>query len=156
MFGFYDIDEEYIKFLKTIDNQVPNINYATNNKFVCGVVLEINDVQYYAPISHMKNKQRTNLLIYNNRTPIASIRFSFMIPALNSVLTLKNFKDIAVYDKNYANLLMAEYAYCKSHLQDILKKASDVYKIGCDKNHALNYTCCDFKKLEQHYTKYSK
>lgn len=41
MLKFYDVDEEYVKFLQTIDGQVPNIKYSGNNKFVCGVVLNI-------------------------------------------------------------------------------------------------------------------
>lgn len=52
MLKFYDIDENYVKYLQTLDDQVPNIHYSTNNKFVCGVVLNINKVNYYAPISH--------------------------------------------------------------------------------------------------------
>ena len=40
MIKFYDIDENYVKFLQKIDRQIPNIHYSTNNKFVCGVVLK--------------------------------------------------------------------------------------------------------------------
>lgn len=29
---FYDIDENYVKFLQSIDRQIPNIHYGTNNK----------------------------------------------------------------------------------------------------------------------------
>ena len=56
MLRFYDINEEYIQFLKSIDSQVPDIKYESNNKFVCGIVLNINDVKYYAHISHKTNK----------------------------------------------------------------------------------------------------
>ena len=45
MLKFYDIDEKYVQFLKTLDRQVPNIRYDTNNKFVCGVVLYVNRVK---------------------------------------------------------------------------------------------------------------
>lgn len=154
MLRFYDIDEKYIQFLKTIDRQVPNVKYDSNNKFVCGVVLEINGVKYYAPISHKTDKQQTNLQIFDNGKPISTIRFSFMIPAFDEVLTYKNFKIVAKSDQNYANLLQAEYDYCSNHIQDITNKALSVYRIGCNKNHRLNYTCCDFKKLEEHYMEY--
>lgn len=156
MLNFYDIDKKYIQFLKTIDHQVPNIAYHTNNKFVCGVVLEISGVKYYAPISHMSHKQRTNMLIYDKEKAISCIRFSFMIPAFDEVLMKKNFANIAKIDESYANLLATEYKYCKSHIQEIQEKAFAVYKIGCNKEHVLNYTCCDFKKLEEHYKEYQK
>ena len=63
----------------------------------------------------------------------------------------KNFKEIAKINSNYASLLYAEYSYCSSHIKEIQNKAFSVYKIGCNKNHRLNYTCCDFKKLESEY-----
>ena len=154
MLKFYDIDENYIQFLKTIDRQVPDVKYDSNNKFLCGVVLEINRVKYYAPISHKTDKQQTNLQIFDNGVPISTIRFSFMMPAFDEVLTYKNFKDIAKIDPAYASLLHAEHSYCSNNVTDIKAKALSVYKIGCNKNHRLNYTCCDFKKLEEHYMEY--
>lgn len=154
MLKFYDIDEDYIKFLKTIDKQVPNVKYDSNNKFLCGVVLDINGVKYYAPISHKTDKQQTNLRIFDNGVPISTIRFSFMIPAFDEVLTYKSFKNISKTDPAYASLLYAEYSFCKNNVTDIKAKAFSVYKIGCNKKHKLNYTCCDFKKLEDHYMEY--
>lgn len=154
MLKFYDIDTDYIKFLKTIDKQVPDIEYSSNNKFVCGIVLDINSVKYYAPISHKTEKQQTNLRIYDHGKAISTIRFSFMIPAFDEVLKFKDFKNIAKTDPNYAALLHAEYLYCNSHQEEIKNKALAVYRIGCNKGHKLNYTCCDFKKLEEHYLEY--
>lgn len=77
-----------------------------------------------------------------------------MFLAYKGVLFEKNFSVVAQTDVNYANLLRAEYSYCSAHIQDILKKTLSVYKIGCNKNHRLNYTCCDFKKLEANYMRY--
>ncbi len=154
MLKFYDIDEDYVRYLQSIDSQVPNIHYGTNNKFVCGIVLKVNDIKFFAPISHTTKKYQTSLLIYNRTTPISSIRFSFMIPAYNEVLTELNFENISKRDKNYADLIRAEYDYCSNNKDVIYKKAHSVYKIGCNKNHRLNYTCCDFKKLEAEYMNY--
>lgn len=156
MIEFYDIDENYINFLKTFDKQVPNVTYDSNNKFVCGVVLNVNNIDYYAPISHMTNRQRTNFQIFEHGRPIATIRFSFMIPAFDAVLRRKDFSAIKKFDADYANLLIAEYRYCNANIQSIQNKALSVYRIGCDKNHVLNHVCCDFKKLEEHYLEYIK
>lgn len=155
MLKFYDVDKNYIAFLKKYDKQVPNVEYDTNNKFICGVVYQINDVKYYVPISHSTQKQQTNLQIFDNNKPISTIKFSFMIPAFDEVLTVKNFKEIRKIDPNYANILAAEYSYCSNHITDIQRKANSVYKIGCNKNHKLNYACCDFKKLEEVYLSYN-
>ena len=155
MFKFYDADKGYIDFLKTIDNKIPNIEYGTHNKFVCGIVLSINGINYYAPVSHFNKPQKTNFPIRHKGNIIASIRFCFMFPVISGVLTEKDFGEIAKTDKPYADLLSAEYSYCKMHLEDILKRANKVYDIGCNKSHFLNHTCCDFKKLEKFYLKYN-
>ncbi len=154
MLNFYDVDENYIAFLKQYDRQVPDIKYDNNNKFVCGIVLKVNGIDYYAPISHLKDKQQTNIQIYNENRVISTIRFSFMFPALSTVLTKKDFSVIAKTDPKYADLLQAEYLFCSKYADKIHKKAETVYQIGCNKGHRLNYVCCDFKLLEQHYKEY--
>ena len=70
------------------------------------------------------------------------------------LLYFKNFKEVAKTDSDYAALWQAEYFHCSSHMKEIKNKALSVYKIGCNKNHRLNYTCCDFKKLEERYLEY--
>lgn len=99
-------------------------------------------------------RQRTNMIIYDKQQPISSIRFSFMIPATDAVITRKNFNEIAKIDSKYADLLRTEFDYCKSHYNQIQKKAMSVYRIGCNKQHVLNNVCCDFRKLEEYYMKY--
>lgn len=155
MLKFYAIDENYVKYLQSIDIQVPNIHYNSNNKFVCGIVFKINDINFYAPISHTIKRYQTSMLIYSKHRPVSSIRFSFMIPAYNEVLTELKFSEISKRDQQYADLLRAEYNYCKNHQAEIYAKAQSVYNIGCNKNHRLNYTCCDFQKLEKEYLKYT-
>lgn len=130
MIKFYDVDKNYINFLKTIDSQIPNIEYEGNNKFVCGIVLTINNINYYAPISHMTNRQRTNIQITENGRVLSTIRFSFMFPAMENVLTVKDFSVIAQNNQQYADLLSAEYRFCRTHEAEIYNKALQVYKIG--------------------------
>ena len=154
MIRFYDVDKNYINFLRGIDRQIPNLSYEPHDKFVCGIVLEVNGINYYAPISHFNTPQKTNIPIYDKDKVISTVRFCFMFPAPSEVLKEKNFKAISTTDEKYANLLNTEYEYCKNHMDDLQKRAKSVYKIGCNKNHYLNHTCCDFKKLESEYSKY--
>lgn len=51
------------------------------------------------------------------------------------------------------HLFTEKLTFC-SIVYDIKAKALSVYKIGCNKKHRLNYICCDFKKLEEHYMEY--
>lgn len=156
MIGFYDVNPEYVEFLREYDTKVPNVLYSTgNNKFVCGIVLYINGIEYYAPISHSVKPQRTNIIIYDNKhNALSSIKFAFMFPATQDVVVRKNFKEIATVDRNYANLLNKEFNFCCVNENVILQKAKQVYKIGCNQNHPFNSMCCNFKMLEEHYLEF--
>lgn len=150
MFSFYSVDNNYIQYLKQYDAQIPSVVYENNNKFVCGALLNIKGYDYYAPISHFSKKQRTNFPIKQKGQIISSVRLCFMfpVPKNTNVLCRLNFNLIAHADLNYANLLRYEYSYCLKNMNDLIKQTNKVYNIGINKNHVLNYTCCDFYKLE--------
>jgi len=151
-FEFYDLEANYVKYLQRYDKQVPNLGYDKNEKFVCGIVLELNNLYYYAPVSSFKSKQQTNKLIYDKKgNVIASVRFSFMFPVPNSCVYYKDFKK---YELGYRNLLQTELSYINKNREAFREKAKKVYEIGINKNHKLNYTCCDFKLLEQKCIEY--
>ena len=148
MLGFYYIDNEYIKYLQKFDDKVPNVGYSSHNKFVCGTVLKVNDVDYYVPLSSNKNIYRTSLPIKIDGQVIATLRFSFMFPANKSVLQFIDFNEVAKKDFSYSKLLEKEWRFCISNEQKILNKANKIYKIGCNPNHQFYSLCCDFIKLE--------
>lgn len=154
MFAFYYVDKNYVNYLYQFDSKVPTLNYDSHDKFFCGVVLTINNIKYYAPVSHDTQKQQTNFLIKHKGNVISSIKFSFMIPVPDYALTKMDFNEIAKTDNKYADLLRTEYSYCSSHKKEIMAKAASVYRIGINKNHKLNSVCCDFKKLELEYMNY--
>jgi len=155
MLKFYDVDDNYVRFLQIHDNQVPNISYFSNNKFICGIVLSVNNSNYYAPVSHNTTVHRTSYPIKDSHgNIIATIRFCFMFPAPLSVLTVKDFAHIRTYDSKYADLLLKEWNDCNANTNAIISKANSVYQIGCNSSHYLNYTCCDFILLEQKMQEY--
>lgn len=159
MLSFFDIDKNYINFLKTFDSKVPNISYLSRDKFVCGVVLFINGHNYYAPISSKHNLQKTNFIIYDkNNQAISSIRFCFMFPAISSALSRININQYRYStnkaDRDYGKLMLTEYIFCNKNKKDVLKKAQLVYKncnIGVP---VYKFNCCDFKLLEANYLNY--
>ena len=157
MLKFYDVENNYVRFLQTHDKRIPNVSETGNSKFLCGVVLAINGVDYYAPISSNTNVYQTSYPIAGaNGKIISTIRFCFMFPAPLTVLTEKNFKQIRKINNPYADLLQKEWVNCRDNEKLILNKALSVYNIGCNKEHKFNYTCCDFKLLEQVFGNYQK
>lgn len=152
MLKFYDVDPAYANYLRQFDARVPNIIYSGNNKFACGVVLDINGRNYFAPIFSNKARQQTNILIRDEKGDIlSSIKFSFMFPAPDGAVAVKNFNIIRTVDPSYADLLQKEYDFCKKNEQAVLSKAAKIYKIGCNPGHLLYKHCCNFPLLEAKY-----
>ena len=155
MLNFYDVKESYAQYLRAFEHRIPNIHYASNNKFVCGIVLSVNGFDYFAPISSNTAKQRTSLLILDERgKAISSIKFSFMFPIPVSEIVRKDFAAIRKENPHYADVLTKEYRFCVKNEDAILQKAEQIYRIGCNRAHWLAENCCDYKLLESKYVEW--
>lgn len=139
---FYEVDSEYIKYSKENgDDKIPNIDYEKHKKFFCGIVLTINNFNYFAPVSSYNKKAHTTFLIMDKDKktkelkPISSLRFS-----------LENEK--------YQVLLRKELHYCNINREKIKKLANQVYKLGLNEVSRKRFNICDFKKLEEKCLEY--
>jgi protein AbiQ len=148
---FYQVDKDYLAYLKRFENKVPDYEYSENEKFYCGVVVEINNYRYFAPVSSFAKKQKTNILIEHKGQVLGSIRFSFMIPVPESLLTKVDFSEL---EEPYKSLVIKEYTYCKNNQEKIRKKAVSIYSKGLNKNSFIGQQCCDFKLLEEKHDEY--
>jgi len=146
---FYKIDKEYLDYLYKFDNKVPKHVIVGKAKPFCGVVIAINGLNYFAPISSYSKKEFTNIAIkeLDKNTKkikiISTIRFCYMIPAPDSVLTIINFKE---QDDYYNNLIVKEYLFCQDHKEDIRIRANKIYNLPS--GHQWHKQCCKFKELE--------
>lgn len=60
--NFYTVDLDYVRYLKQIEmehrgfSRIPNMDYTNSRKpkLLCGIVLQINNVDYYVPVSSYK------------------------------------------------------------------------------------------------------
>lgn len=152
-FKFYEVDKEYIKFLQKHERKIPNISYETNDKFVCGVLFDINGMKYFAPISSFTKQQKTNVLIKSaSGKVISSVRLSFMFPIPEQLVRVKDFSK---EEYRYKRLLMEELDFCNKNSHKIVKKALYIYQTVKDGSDALlKKNCCDFDRLESVYTQY--
>lgn len=155
--NFYDIDTDYTDFLRKFDNKIPFINYDNKNKFLCGIVLSVNNINYYVPVSSNKTKYLSSFMICDEKanrrkTVISSLRFSFMFPCPIECITLKNIKSET--DIKYKNLTQKEYEYCNKHIDQIKKQAIRIYNLS--KNEVLRekYNLCNFELLEEKCKEY--
>lgn len=150
----YTVASDYIDHLKQYDNTVPNVKYDTSIKPFVGILLEVDELFYLAPITspkekHLKisNTSPTSYLIKNNKNKLLGVvMLNNMIPVPSEHLI--NI-DVSDFDVKYANLLNKQVGIIRVDKELIQKKANTLYKLierGRDKK-LVNY-CCKFKTLE--------
>ena len=157
--NFYEVSEEYISYLTRFDSRVPRVDYSAagkHDKFLCGIVLSVNDHDYFAPISSFITPQRTNMIIKNEKgEAVSSIRFSFMVPVPPNVIAVKRIKDEP--SLKYRRLLGWELRFCRKNANTIYRLAKYVYNTVVEnKDSIMVKNCCDFKKLEAACAEYTK
>ncbi|MCX0413787.1 type III toxin-antitoxin system ToxN/AbiQ family toxin [Clostridium perfringens] len=157
---FYEIDLKYLEYLKTYaDSSVSDYKYK-NTKFYVGIILEINGLKYFAPVSSFPIKQKTNLLIkvrdkYSEElVVVGSVRLCFMIPVNDTVV--KRFIINNYWNTKSISLIRKELSWCRENAEAIKKLAKRVYKWGCNEKDYNYKNCCDFRKLEIAYNNYCK
>ena len=150
---FYTIDFDYLRYMKEADCKVPNFDYDEHDKFFFGVVLQINDMKYFAPISSKKVDNATSMPIkemrHNRSEQIASIRLCFMLPVPDDVLEEVDISWLRLTKgSNYADFVAKEYSYCKNNFDRITRRAQIVYNFGTHSEHKYYQYCCNFHALE--------
>lgn len=165
--AFYYVNEDYINYLKQKEikergfTTVPNVKYNSKNKFFYGVVLKVNNMPYYVPITHYTKDKQHNLIIkieHNHKQEaVGSMRFNYMIPVPKKCLTPLNFKDSSMYNEVEKNKLQKEYKFCLRKLSAVQKLADKTYKqVMVGKSEELVRHSCAFRILEEAYKEYIK
>lgn len=120
---FYEVDNTYIDYLSQFAphlflNKKPN--QANERKYI-GVVLHINDFDYFAPLSSFKPKhsRMPNKIDFIKIKNYAVINLNNMFPVVEGVYSYVDIN--AQNDVQYRNLLRAEYRFIKSN-QDKIRK----------------------------------
>lgn len=154
---FYYVDSDYVKYLRQFENKISTLDYGANKneKFICGVLLTVNNCDYYAPISSNKQLFKTSFPIYDKDNLLSTVRLSYMFPVPKSLLTEVNFKEIKKTNLGYYSLIRKEWNYILHNQEQLIKQAEKVYKIGTSKNHFLKKNCCDFILLEEKCQQYT-
>lgn len=166
----YNVDDNYIKYLKTFDPHVSDSKVGKRKhirKYI-GAVIQINDCQYFAPLSSPKPKDfnadgsirkdpifLTRIIVNNDNGSNelkGKILLGNMIPINASALTKVNPNDEK--DLNYKTLIIKELDFITKNRKEIVRKANIIYnqKIGKYKTSEYSkYLDCvvDFKLLEE-------
>lgn len=156
----YEIDSRYIDYLAETEphlfhNKKPG--QQNERKFI-GVVLKVNGMDYFVPLSsfkpkHYKMKESTDFIKIKD---YAVININNMFPAPLSVCT---YIDINMQkNPKYKSLLLAEYRYIKSIQEKIRKNAETLYNLKVVKKEKSPLTdrCNNFEQLEKSCAEYTE
>ena len=161
---FYTTDYQYVQYLQKAElekrgfSHVPNMDYGKDrkDKFLCGIVLHINNKDYYVPVSSYKLQKPDNLLIHaQNGAVTSSLRFNYMFPIPKEYIFPYDFNNLS--NGTYKRLVMQEWNFCNAHREQIYVLAERTYgRVLLGKDKGLVANSCDFLYLEQKCRRYEQ
>lgn len=161
---FYTPDVKYVKYLQDAElekrgfSRVPNMAYSDKYKpkFLCGIVLKVNSVDYYVPVTSYKQQKPDNFLIVaDNGQTVSSLRFNYMFPIPKEAIAIRVISDEP--DRAYRALLAQELRYCIKNQDTIQLLAERTYKrVLLGKDIGLVQNSCDFIFLEGKCLEYKR
>ena len=148
---FYTIKDDFINKMKSLDSKIQN-NYGGARPYV-GVLLVINGLNYYAPLSSYKPKQDkiNNITVFklhekgNPNNKLGVIHINNMFPVTDDQLIEIT---IDITDK-YGRLLQNQYEFILHFQDQIQAQAQQLYDLANkNRNSFIARLSCDFKLLE--------
>ena len=155
---FYHVKNNFIAYLRQFDSKVSE-NKNESRPYV-GIVLQIENIKYYAPFSSPKSKHRNmkngkDFRKINNGI-YGAINFNNMIPVLESEIFIIEIDKIE--DKKYKKLLLEQLQWCLDNSKKIKKHAEKLRERSLKNKlpNRIKSRCCDFSLLEEQLEKYLK
>lgn len=161
--NLYSVNDKYIKYLRQFDEKVydnkEDIRIQTR-KYL-GIVLTINNFNYYVPLSSPKKSDYTDcekkiirkdtktiIRIHNNDRLYGTLRISNMIPV--PITELEPYITNDEKDLKYREVVLSELRYINNNKDKIIKNARIVYNQKI-KNQDIGYikNTVDFRLLEE-------
>lgn len=162
MLSLYEIEDNYIEYLRGFDNKVlsSKAGYRKYTRKYVGILFNNKSMKYFIPLSSYKPETYDHMyesLSFKKIGDMAVLRINNMIPIIDSVVHRIDFKQEK--DEKYKVLLQNEYRIIKSREREIRRDARIVYFYRLkeeNKGKSLYKICCDFKMLEEKAKMYEK
>jgi len=169
--NFYVVDKEYVRYLRSFDERVSDIDYENRLKPYIGIILEINELKYYVPISSYKpryEKLKNDIDFFKIIDPrtnqiYSALNLNNMIPIEDNYVRLLKYDNLREYrifenEKDFEKfvlLLKKELHIINANEALIRKNAITLYKFKIEKPEtSMAKRCCDFRLLEQKCKEY--
>ena len=168
--NLYSVSDKYINYLRQFDNKVYDNKeeIRTHERKYLGVVLTVNEFNYYIPMSSPKNSDyidiskkiirkdtKTIIRIYEGNRLYGTLRISNMIPV--PITELEPYMVSNETDLKYKEVILGELRYINNNSNRIIKYAKTVYNQKI-KNMDIGYikNTVDFKLLEEKLKEWNK
>ena len=142
-------------------------------KYCLGVVFKINSLNYFAPISSIKENQLSSQdgLFLNDYFEklsypildehshqghgkiVASIKFNYMFPIHHADCCYVNTSKFSDYgfETSYKNFVDKQYSFCLKHKEIIKQMANEIYNKAVNQIDDFHQYCLDFLSIEKAY-----
>ena len=161
--NLYSVSDKYIKYLRQFDDKIYDNkeDIRTYERKYLGVVLTVNQFNYYIPMSSPKksdyidfdkkiirNDTKTIIRIHEGGRLYGTLRISNMIPV--PITELEPYMISGETDLKYKEVILGELRYINNNTPKIIKYAKTVYNQKI-KNIDIGYikNTVDFKLLEK-------
>ena len=153
----YNIDKDYCLYLRQFDSKVPIVSYGKEHRPFIGILIVVNNLDYYAPLTSPKPKHITMSngadFIKINAGKWGAINLNNMIPVLpqNLIGVQTNILTTDTpQETNYKYLLKNQLQWCTSNSAQIIRQAQRLYNMITSGRAypGLMVRCCDFSVLE--------
>lgn len=161
--NLYSVSDKYIKYLKQFEDKIyeNKEEIRTHARKYLGVVLTMNEFNYYIPMSSPKksdyldfnkkvirNDTKTIIRIKDSKRLYGTLRISNMIPV--PITELEPYILSNETDLKYREIILGELRYINKNSNKIIKNAKIVYNQKI-KNIDIGYikNTVDFKILEE-------
>lgn len=163
-FKIIRINPKYCDYLRKYDSKVIHNNNEKELRPFVGILFEINNCEYFAPLSspklkHKKMKNTIDFLKIKDGE-LGAVNFNNMIPVYKSNYYLidLNRKVTSLEDIKYQKLLREQLDWLNSNYDQVKNKSFKLYMLYTNKKLPENIRkrCCDFKLLEEKCFDYNK
>ena len=168
--NLYSISDKYIKYLRKFEDKIYDNKeeIRVRTRKYLGIVLTVNDFNYYIPMSSPKKSDyidyekkiirkdtKTIIRIYNSDRLYGTLRISNMIPV--PITELEPYVISNERNKKYKEVILGELRYINNNSEKIMKNAEIVYKQKL-KNEEIGYikNTVNFKLLEEKLKEWNK
>ena len=158
------LDSNYCDYLRKYDKRVPyNYDRKELRPFV-GVLFEVNNCMYFAPLSSPKEKHKTMKTTIDfmkiDSGKLGAINFNNMLPVTEkNIIELDLDKEcLTKTEEKYTKMLKEQIFWLNRNESKLYAKSKKLYDnyVNGKLNHNIAIRCCNFTLLEEKCKEYNE